>query len=66
MRYKIIETQSFDQTQRHVVIERASGEYTSFPASLDNPAYVAFLEQTGLTDTEVQAAELDVWVTYGS
>ena len=61
MRYKIVEVQAQDTMQRHVIVETAPEQYTSFPATADNGAYGAFLESQSLTDAEVQAMEPDVW-----
>ena len=58
MRYKIIETVSFDTTQRHVIVETAPEQYTSFPAIVGNSAFDGFIEQTGV---DVETAPLDVW-----
>lgn len=35
--------------------------FTSFPATVGNPNYDQFLEQTGLTDVEVHELEPNVW-----
>jgi hypothetical protein len=45
MKYEEIETENFDgTTQKHIIIDNGDGSFKSFPADLDNPEYVAFLE----------------------
>jgi hypothetical protein len=45
MNYKEIETENFDGTKsKHIIIDNGDGSFKSFPANLDNPEYVAFLE----------------------
>ena len=61
MRYKYTDTIDHGSTQRNVIIETAPDQYTSFPATIGNPAYDGFLTQTGLTDEQVQEVEPDVW-----
>ena len=61
MRFQIIEIASDGASRRHVVIDRGSGEFTSFPATVGNPVYDSFLESQSLTDIEVQAMTPDIW-----
>jgi hypothetical protein len=44
MNYKEIETEFMGTTQKHIIIDNGDGSFKSFPADLDNPEYVAFLE----------------------
>jgi hypothetical protein len=44
MKYEEIETESFGQTQKHIIIDNGDGSFKSFPADESNPEYVAFLE----------------------
>lgn len=44
MNYKEIEVESFTGTQKHIIIDNGDGSFKSFPADLENPEYVAFLE----------------------
>jgi hypothetical protein len=44
MNYKEIEIESFGITQKHIIIDNGDGSFKSFPADLENPEYIAFLE----------------------
>jgi hypothetical protein len=44
MNYKEIETEFMGETQKHIIIDNGDGSFKSFPADLENPEYVAFLE----------------------
>jgi hypothetical protein len=45
MIYKIIETEFYGQTQKHVIIDRGDGSFESFPADDDNPRYQQWLAE---------------------
>lgn len=59
--YEIIESSEHHITSRSVIIDNGDGEFTSFPATVGNPAYDGFLTQTGLTDEDIQTGDLNVW-----
>jgi hypothetical protein len=44
MNYKEIEVESFNGTQKHIIIDNGDGSFKSFPADESNPEYLAFLE----------------------
>jgi hypothetical protein len=44
MNYKEIEIETLEGTQKHIIIDNGDGSFKSFPADLENPEYVAFLE----------------------
>jgi hypothetical protein len=44
MNYKEIEIESFGTKSKHIIIDNGDGSFKSFPADLENPEYVAFLE----------------------
>jgi hypothetical protein len=46
MKYKEIEIETLDGTQKHIIIDNGDGSFKSFPADIDNLQYVAFLEAT--------------------
>lgn len=46
MKYEEITIETFNGTQKHIVIDLGDGAFKSFPADENNPEYVAFLEAT--------------------
>ena len=43
MNYQEIEIESFEGTQKHIIIDNGDGSFKSFPGDTENPEYVAFL-----------------------
>lgn len=39
-----------DQGNKHIIIDNGDGSFKSFPATEDNPEYVAFLELLSATE----------------
>ena len=50
-----------EQDITNILVTNDDDNFISFPAEIGNPNYDQFLEQTGLTDTEVHELEPDVW-----
>jgi hypothetical protein len=45
MNYTEIEFESFETTEKHIMIDNGDGSFKSFPADESNPEYVKFLAQ---------------------
>jgi hypothetical protein len=54
MNYKEIKVESFDGIQKHIIIDNGDGSFKSFPADLENPEYVRFLESLEATEPEAE------------
>ena len=52
MKYQEI-TVEFDNS-KHIIIDNGDGSFKSFPADLENPEYVAFLEALEATEPEAE------------
>ena len=61
MKYQLLEILFDGETQKIVNVLLSENSGINFPAEKGNPNYDQFLEQTGLTDTEVHELEPDVW-----
>lgn len=42
--YSEIEIETSNGTEKHIILDRGNGEFTSFPADENNPNYQAYLE----------------------
>ena len=54
MNYQEIEIESFEGTQKHIIIDNGDGSFKSFPADPENPEYVRFLEALEATEPEAE------------
>ena len=45
MKHKIIEVESLDGIQSHVIVDRGDGSFESFPVNEDNPRYQQWLDE---------------------
>jgi hypothetical protein len=54
MNYKEIETTHFGVKSKHIIIDNGDGSFKSFPADLENPEYVRFLEALEATEPEAE------------
>lgn len=50
MNYQEIETESYGQTVKHIIIDLGDGAYKSFPADDSNPEYVAWQKSLETTN----------------
>jgi hypothetical protein len=44
MNYQELEIKSVNGNEKHIIIDNGDGSFKSFPADLENPEYVKFLE----------------------
>ena len=54
MDYKEIEIETFEGTQKHIIIDNGDGSFKSFPADPENPEYVRLLEALEATEPEAE------------
>lgn len=64
MKYKLIKFVYLNDEIYNVITSPDEEATTSFPAELDNPNYVQFLEQAKLTDAQVKALKPDTWYDF--
>ena len=50
-----------ENKQTHINILAEDGSITTFPALVDNPEYVKFLEEVSKTDKEIYALKANTW-----
>jgi hypothetical protein len=54
MNYQEIEVESMGEKSKHIIIDNGDGSFKSFPADLENPEYVRFLEALEATEPEAE------------
>lgn len=64
MRYILTIVEDREEKFYHITTTSGDVNFTSFPATVGNPNYDAFLEQAKLTDKQVQALTPDTWYDF--